>query len=80
MPTNDKRPNALVRSGLEDTTAMLRAERDRAMGLVRRASTRIRDLHEQLARAEAALAMREDQPLAACHGQAANQASVQVAA
>lgn len=106
-------PAQLVRQGLEATPAMVEAEHKRAIGLVGRASDRMRELHtelglvrhqlaeaqgmllmarealesntqqmrEELARAEAALAMREDPPLAAIHGTtAANADSAQAAA
>lgn len=75
-------PAHLLRRGLESTPAMVRAERDRAMDLVRRASARIRELHEELARAEAELAMAADPaPLDEIHGTtAANAGKVQAAA
>jgi hypothetical protein len=59
----------LTRKGLEGTLAGMRANMQATLDLVRRATTRMRELHEELAMAEARLAMYEDPaPLSEIHG------------
>lgn len=82
LRVSEAKPAQIVRKGLEVTPEMLRAEHARAMDLVKRATNHIRELRDQLARAEAMLAMLEDPaPLDAVHGTtAANEGKARAAA